>query len=289
MSISGPAGARGAHQQIVRALTTAQRAEIVAKLRERNGPTWTVTLGAGGAPDDVDPIRGVVRRAKNEAPPGDLVEMTQERAITEGEAFLAKNADLLGFSENDVPALEMAAGPARTTTYGTWVVHARGITPMRGYEAFETVSSAIDVLLYLGDDARVRYFVNVSRAHPRLVLDTNPLLGPDSERLFGNVVGRPLFVAVDDPTRPGLLPVRQLERVSLGKASKDDVRGVHLTIFVSPAPRAAYVSYFLAYVVDVVKRRQLFRFVVDADTGDLLEDAVVPIVTPDQLPSLQSK
>lgn len=155
---------------------------------------------------------------------------------------------------------------------------------MRGYEAFESVTSAIDVLLYLGEDAKVRYFVNISRVHPRLVLDTLPLLQRDDARVTKDVVGRPLFVAIDDPLHPGAR-VRELTRVALGPATKEDVRAVRLTIFASPAPRAAYVSYWLAYVVDVVKRHQPFRFVVDADTGDLLEDAVVPVLPPDALVS----
>jgi hypothetical protein len=284
VSLAGPAGARGAHQQIVRALTIAQRTEVVTKFRERNGASWTVTIGAGGAPDDVDPIRGIVRRAKNEGAAGAAAEVTQGSAIAEGETFLRKNADLLGFSADDVSALDLAAGPARTNTYGTWVVHARGTTPMKGYEAFESVTSAIDVLLYLGEDARVRYFVNISRAHPRLVLDTLPLLQRDDARVTKDVVGRPLFVVIDDPTRPGAR-VRELTRVPLGPATKEDIRAVRLTIFVSPAPRTAYVSYWLAYVVDVVKRHQPFRFVVDADTGDLLEDAVVPVLPPEALVS----
>ncbi|MBS2013896.1 MAG: hypothetical protein JST00_13485 [Deltaproteobacteria bacterium] len=282
VTLSSPKGARGAHQQIVRALTAPQRAEIVARLRERNGPAWSVTLGAGGAPDDVDPILGVVRRAKNEGPPGAPVELGEAVAIAEGEAFLRKNADLLGIAPDDVDTLDLAAGPARTNAYGAWVVHARGTAPTKGYEAFDAVTSAIDVLLYLGEDAKVRYFVNLSRVHPRLVLDTHPLLQPDDDRVTKDVVGRPLFVAIDDGSRPGMR-VRELTRVVLGPATKDDVRAVRLTIHVSSAPRAAYVSYFLAYVVDVVKRRQPFRFVVDADTGDLLEDAVVPVLPPDAL------
>ena len=280
--MASPAGARGAHQQIVRALTAPQKAAVVTKFRERNGASWNVTIGAGGAPDDVDPIRGIVRRAKNDGAPGARADLAESTAIAEGEAFLRSNADLLGFSADDVAALDLQSGPARTTTYGTWVVHARGVTPMRGYEAFDTVSSAIDVLLYLGEDAKVRYFVNLSRAHPRLVLDTLPLLQPDDARVTKDVVGRPLFVAIDDPARPGTR-VRELTRVMLGPATKEDLRGVHLTIYVSPAPRAAYVSYFLAYVVDVVKRHQRFRFVVDADTGDLLEDAVVPVLPPEAI------
>ncbi|HSO31218.1 MAG TPA: hypothetical protein VLT33_01845 [Labilithrix sp.] len=260
-----------------------ERRALVERFRARNG-AWTVTLGAGTAPDDVDPIRGVVRRATRDAAAPDAsarTPVTEERAIAETAAFLGKNADLLGFSAADVPALDLVAGPAKTTAYGTWVVHARGTSPMRGYEGFDAVTSRIDVLAYLGDDGGVRYFVNLSHVHPRLSIDTAPLLGPDDKRLLQNVLGRPLFVVVDDPDRPNAR-VRELRRIPLGVVAEADVRTPRLTIDVSPGPRFAYVSYALAYAVDVVKDHTPFRFVVDADTGTLLEDPVVPIVTPSE-------
>lgn len=275
---SAPPRAHGTHLQIVRAMPSGERLALVERFRARNGP-WTITLGAGGAPDDVDPIRGVVRRAQRDAgaSAAAITPVTEESAIAEGAAFLGKNADLLGFSANDVAALDLVAGQAKTTTYGAWVVHARGHSPMRGYEGFEAVTSAIDVLLYIGDDGAARYFVNLSRVHPRLSIDTAPSLGPDDKRLLANVVGRPVFVVVDDPNRPNAR-VRELRRVPLGTVADRDVRAIRLTIHVSPGPRSAYVSYTLAYAVDVVKERNPFRFVVDADTGALLEDVVVPVV-----------
>lgn len=277
VTLSSPSGARGAHVQIVRALPTGERAALVERFRARNG-AWTITLGSGSAPDDIDPIRGVVRRAKRDASADSgTVTVTEQSVIAEAAAFLSKNADFLGFSANDVPAVDLVAGPAKTTAYGAWVVHARGKTPMRGYEGFDTVASAIDVLVYLGEDGLPRYFVNLSSVHPRLGLDTSPLLGPDDKGLLTNVLGRPVFVVVDDPNRPNAR-VRELRRVPLGNVADADVRHIRLTIHVSPGPRFAYVSYALAYAVDVVKDDHLFRFIVDADRGELLEDAVVPVV-----------
>jgi len=277
----GPAGKHGPHVQIIRALPLPERRALVEKFRARNG-AWTVTLGAGTTPDDVDPIRGVVRRATRDTGASDptaRAPVTEETAIADTAAFLTKNADLLGFSAKDVPALDLVAGPAKTMTYGTWVVHARGASPMRGYEGFEAVTSKIDVLAYLGDEGGVRYFVNLSHVHPRLSIDTAPLLGPDDPRLLERVLGRVLFAVVDDPTRPEAR-VRELRRIPLGTVMAADVHPPRLTIDVSPGPRFAYVSYTLAYAVDVVKDHTPFRFVVDADTGALLEDPVVPIVTP---------
>jgi hypothetical protein len=281
------AGAQGAHMQIVRAMPNAERLALIERFRARNGPSWTVTLGAGGAPDDVEPIRGVLRRAKREgtsagafgggARGAEDVVVNEESAIAEASAFLVKNAEFFGISTSDVPALDLVAGPAKTPRYGSWVVHARGRTPMHGYEGFESLTSLIDVLVYIGDDGQTRYFVNLSRVHPRLVLDTRAGLGPDDKRLLTNVIGRPLFVVVDDPNRPNAR-VRELRRVPIGTVVGADVRAIRLTIYPSVGPRGVYMSYRLAYAIDVTKERQPFRFVVDADTGDLLDDAVVPVV-----------
>jgi hypothetical protein len=285
VSLGAVAGGHGAHMQIVRAMPAPERVALVERFRARNGPSWTVTLGAGGAPDDVESIRGIIRRAKREGTSAGAFggaalsdgAVNEESAIVEAGAFLVKNAEFLGISTSDVPALDLVAGTAKTTRYGTWVVHARGRIPMRGYEGFEALTSMIDVLVYIGEDGATRYFVNLSRVHPRVEYDTRALLGPDDKRLLTNVLGRPLFVVVDDPSRPNAR-VRELRRIAIGNVTDGDIRAIRLTIYPSQGPRAVYVTYRLAYAIDVTKERQPFRFVVDADTGDLLDDAVVPVV-----------
>jgi hypothetical protein len=292
ITVGGPAGGRGAHVQFIRAMPMTERVALVNKFKERNGADWTITLGGGGAPDDVDAIRGVVRRAKrggsasadatadaSASPNADAGENENEneKAIRSATAFVVKNADLLGLSPADVPALDVAAGPAKTPVYGTRVAVFAGHIPMRGYEGFEAVASTVDIAVYMGDDGAVRYFVNFSRVVPRLVLDTHPLLGPDDKRLLRFVVGREVFVVFDDPRRPNAR-VRELKRAPLGRVEDADVRAVRLTILVSPGPRDAYVSFTLAYAVDIRRAGSDFRFVVDADTGELLEDAVVPVI-----------
>ena len=199
VTLGGPAGARGAHVQFVRAMPVTERVALVERFKARNGHDWSITLGAGGAPDDVDAIRGVVRRAKREgaspgaAPPSPDVDehawgttdpAEKERAISEAIAFLAINADFFGLSPADVAVLDVAAGRPKTRTYGSWVVLLAGRIPMRGYEGFAAVTSQVDIAVYVGDDARTRYFINLSRVHPRLVLDTSAGLGPDDKRLL---------------------------------------------------------------------------------------------------------
>ena len=283
VSFGGPAGSHGAHVQFVRALPMAERVALVQRFKARNGADWTITLGGGGAPDDVDAIRGVVRRAKREGDASASADASAdadakaEAAIRSATAFVVKNAEFLGLAPADVPTLDVTAAPAKTPVYGTWVAVFGGHMPMRGYEGFEAVASTINLAVYLGDDGAVRYFVNFSRVNPRLVLDTHALLGPDDKRLVRFVVGREVFVVFDDPRRPNAR-VRELRRLSLGRVEDADVRAVRLTIHVSPGPRDAYVSYTLAYVIDVRREGSDFRFIVDADTGDLLEDAVVPVI-----------
>jgi hypothetical protein len=289
VTLGTPAGARGAHVQFVRALPMSERVALVERWKARNGPEWSITLGAGGAPDDVDAIRGVVRRAKRESTPatetpgvdveawGTTDPAEKERAIAEAVAFLARNADFFGLSPADVSVLDVAAGRPKTRTYGSWVVILAGRIPMRGYEGFAAVTAHVDIAVYVGDDGKTRYFINLSRLHPRLVLDTHAGLGPDDKRLLRFVLGRELFVVFDDPRRPEAR-VRELSRLSVGRVEDGDVRSVRLTVHVSPGPRGSYVSYTLAYAIDVKREGHEFRFVVDADTGDLLEDAVVPVV-----------
>lgn len=295
VTLTSPAGARGAHVQIVRRLETAERVKLVQRFKERNGATWEIALAVatsraagpagpedGTSLDDVDAIRGLVRRARKtgarsraEARLG--TPAGKERATAGALSFATKNADLFGMSPRDVAALDLEVGPAKTATHGTWVAHLRGRIPMPAYEGFEAVASTIDLLVYVGDDGDPRYFVNLSRVHPRLLLDTTPVLGPDDKRVLRNVVGRQLFALLDDPTRSNAR-AGSLRRLPLGRVEDADVRRVRLVIYPSPGPRGAYVSYWLAYAVDVLRARQPFRFIVDADTGDILEDAVAPIL-----------
>jgi hypothetical protein len=271
-------------------MPVAERVALVERFKARNGPGWSITLGAGGAPDDVDAIRGVVRRAKRETAPGDATAANvdldawgttdpaeQERVTAEAIGFVTQNAEFFGLSPADVSVLDVAAGRPKTRTYGSWVVILAGRIPMRGYEGFAAVTSHVDIAVYVGDDGKTRYFINLSRVHPRLVLDTRAGLGPDDKRLLRFVVGRELFVVFDDPRRPNAR-VRELQRLSVGRVDDADVRAVRLTVHVSPGPRGSYVSYWLAYAIDVRREGHDFRFIVDADTGDVLDDAVVPVV-----------
>lgn len=272
-----PEPPRHRHMQIVRAALTKDREAVFARFRERNGEAWAPIERPAS---DVDPIRLVVRRAARRDPPGAERDLGDGDARSIATAFVRTNVDLLGVGADDVEALDVEVVPdgeesalART---GRWAVRFTGKRPMRGYEGFDTIATTYDLTVVVGRDGAVRLVANESRIHPRLSIDTKPVLGPDDARLLKDVVGRELFVVVDDPRRSG--SVRELRRVSVGRARQADVRRRTLHVHVSVGPMAAYVAYHLAYAIDVDRADQEFRFIVDADTGDLLEDAVAPVV-----------
>lgn len=261
---------RARHAQVVRAATTAAREAVFARFRERNGAAWSPV---GRAAADVDPLRLVVRRAKRSDAPGGAPEVPEPDARAAALAFVRANADLLGVAPDDVATLDVETKDMT----GAWAVHFAGHRPMRGYEGFDTVATTYDVTILVSGDGVVRALVNDSRVHPRLAIDTVPKLAPDDARVQKDVTGRELFVLVADPRR-ARAGVRELERVSVGRAHQADVKRTTLHVHVSVGPMAAYVMYTLAYAVDVERGGETFRFIVDADSGDLLEDAVAPVV-----------
>lgn len=267
------------HAQIVHAAKTAERQAVFDLWNTRNGGGWS----ASGAPgSDVDPIRLVVRKASRLEGMGAEREVDAAEARRVAAALLAKNVDLLGLGPDDVPLLDVEVLPPPTAKplagVARHVVRFTGKRAMRGYEGFDTIASELDIAVVVAKDGEARAIVNGSRIHPHLRLDTTPRLAPDDPKLLVNVVGRPLFALVDG--RQGRQEaVRPLARVPLGAATPADVRHVTLHIHVSVGPMTAYVSYVLAYAVDVLRGDQPFRFIVDADTGDLLVDAKAPVLT----------
>lgn len=256
---------------------------MFGRFQARNGVGWAPLERATM---DVDPIRLVIRRAVKQGaatadPPGDEAAL-RSRARHAARAFTRANADLLGIPPDDVDTLatDVLALPEGSTlrAVGPWMAHLTGRRAMRGYEGFDALASVYDVAVVVGDDGEARFVVNQSRIHPRLSMDTRPDLAPEDPRVVRDVTGRELFFLArrvgDEPAHGAEV----LSRVSVGRVEPDDVRRVTLHVHVSVGPLAAYVMYHLAYVVDVERGGHRFRFVVDADSGDLLEDAVAPLV-----------
>jgi hypothetical protein len=286
-----PAPLARRHAQIVRAATTQARAAAVARLRETAGSSWR----ALHPDDDVDPFRVFVRRAFDASAAGPAVAgATDADAEAAALAFVSANAASLGLAPSEAAVLDVACravpiGERPPGSHARWNVRLGGRFPMRGFEAFPSLATTVDIVVVVDDDMKIRLLVNGSRIHPRLALDTKPDLEPDDPRVLRHVVGRELFVAIADPRAPDAR-VRELRRRSLGRVRADDVVSRTLTIHASPGPLGAWMTYRLAYVVRVAIRLHgpgelagapppTFRFVVDADTGELIDDAAVPVVS----------
>jgi hypothetical protein len=106
-----------------------------------------------------------------------------------------------------------------------------------------------------------------------------------------------VFALVDEGG-DGARDVRELRRIPLAPIRASDVVRVQLVIHVSTGPQLVWFAYRRAYFVEVgvsepdaeptgapdEKRVPgpnvyFFRYVVDADNGDVLEDARAPVVT----------
>ena len=265
------------HAQIVRAAPMPERLAVFERFRSKNDGPWKLLRPE----EDIDAFRPFLRRAARTDLPGPEVPFEAGDAESTAVAFVNTNAAELGLHPAEVVVLDVTSrrlGPGDGPTPRTrFAVRLRGLIAMRGLEAFDSVASHVELTVFVDDDRRIRLFTNDSRLPPRLTIDTRPDLEPDDPRVLRNVLGRELFVAEDDPRRPGA-GVRELRRIPVGTVTEKDVAARTLTIHASRGPLGAYVSFILAYVIRVSRGGEWFRFVVDADTGDLLEDAAVPVV-----------
>jgi hypothetical protein len=255
--------------QIVHAMKTPARAAIAARFRDRNGSEWAV------GPAEIDPFRGFVRAARREA------ERENPDAPSLAFAFVRANADLLGLLPSQIVALD-----ERTMREGNRaIVHYSGTFPMRGYESQRTLDTVVDLDVLV--EGRVTGVANRSVVHPRLAIDLHPALTNDDPRVVAKLVGRRVFALPNDP----FLEERQRTQIPLGEIKSEDTTRVDLVVHVSPGPSLAWMTYRLAYAVDMARpvppgdqpllspgSFYFFRFIVDADTGDLVEDSKVPIV-----------
>jgi membrane protease YdiL (CAAX protease family) len=310
---SAPASApvvqpHGRHIQIVHAMKTAERHALVERLRERNptplGHGWTVNEDALTASlTVVDPFSRFLRRARREGslrPPHEGAPIDEGAAATSARDFVKRNADILGLPRHVVPGLAERLRRVEASDHAspraTWLVRLEAPFASKGYEGFKEVDNVADVEVLVDDDGEVSSFVNLSRIHPHLTIDTKPLLGQDDPRVLANLVGRRLF-ALEGATIPGQLDlggVRALRRIQLGEVRPEDVTHMQLVIHVATGPQLAWLTYRLGWFVEVARAMPVapgdppqfffFRYVVDADSGDVLEDASAPVAAPITVP-----
>ena len=205
--------------------------------------------------------------------------MTPEQATAAARTFVRKNADLLGLPRHIVIGLAEHARAVHASDHAnqraTFVVRFDGPFASKGYEGFKELDNVADIDVFVDDDGEVSSFVNISRIHPRLMIDTRAAL-PQSDRLVARLIGRKVFALALDPDAP-VVDVRTLGRIPLGDVQADDVKHMQLVIHAAPGPKLAWMTYRLAYFVEVTKPDVFFfRYIVDADTGEVLEDSRVP-------------
>ena len=291
-------------------MTTPHRRALVDRLRERNPapPTsqWTVNEDAlARSIIVVDPFAGFLRRARRAAgvrPPRAGGPIAETEASIAAREFVKRNADLLGLPRHVVAGLAEHARNVEPSDHADprarWAVRFDASFPTKGYEGFDELRNHADVEVFVDDDGQVSSFVNLSRVHPHLAIDTKPGLAQDDPRLIAKLVGRRVFVLdADEGGLDVLRDPRDLRRIPLGDVQPADVTRVQLVIHVATGPQLAWLTYRLAYLVEIAKpalpevapddpgaggppQYFFFRWVVDADTGDVLEDARVPITAP---------
>ncbi len=298
------------HAQIFHAMKTPARRALVERFRERNpappGARWTVNDEAlVRSLTVVDPFAGFLRRARRT--PFERLPRAQidpNEAIAAARDFVKRNADLLGLPRHVVPGLAEHVRPVEPSDHpqprALWAVRLDAPFANKGYEAFDEISNVADVEVIVDDDGEVSEVVNVSRIHPHLALDTRPELTQEDPRTVAKIVGRRLFAldAADADGALDLSSLRGVRRIELGTARPEDVEHVQLVIHVATGPELAWMTYRLAYFVQLVKAAPpgvepitqaplavgptlfAFRYVVDADTGEVLEDARVPLAAP---------
>lgn len=304
-------------------MKTLERRDLVERFRKRNpapGAEWTVNEEALSLSlTVVDPFAGFLRRARRAVHqrPMPATPLTDAEAASVAREFVKNNADLLGLPRHVVPSLgehvRMVEPRDHAAPSASLVVRFDAPFSTKGYEGFHEVDNLADVEVFVDGDGQVSSFVNLSRVHPHLTLDTKPSLPEDDRRVMGQLVGRSVFALIDDhrraierppsqPARPldgsSQLPdVRELGRLPLGQIRAEDVTHVQLVIHESTGPKLAWLAYRLAYFVEIAKpvpaeafvgdesaaggpQFFFFRYVVDADTGDVLEDARPPMISP---------
>jgi hypothetical protein len=276
-----PASRSVPHLQIVRAITTSERRALVQRFRARNAEgEWIVNEEAlAESVVVVDPFRGFLRRAHRNRRVDAETPLSDDEVGSRARAFVARNADLFGLPAAVATTLGEDIGHDEQR-----IVHFDARFPSKGYEAFPELENEVDLDVVLDGAGNVVAFDNRSRLHPRLSIDVHhPKLAEDDPRVVSKIVGRKVFALYSGEPQT---PVRELERIPLGEVTLDDVSLVQPIIHVSPGLRMAWLTYRLAYFVEIAKELPhaqvfYFRYVVDADTGDVIEDARAPVVSAD--------
>ena len=242
-------------------MTSPERRALVERLRETNpsppGSRWSVNEDALDVSITVvDPFAGFLRRARREAAvrlPRDGAPIVQAEAAERARAFVKHNAELLGLPRHVVPALAERVRAVQPSDHAlpraTWAVRFDAPFSSKGYEGFQELDNVADVEVLVDDDGEVSSFVNLSRIHPHLTIDTRPALAEDDPRVLGKLLGRRVFAL--DASTPGAFArdVRELRRIPLGEVRAEDVPHMQRVVHASTGAQPAGLAYRLAHFV----------------------------------------
>lgn len=258
------------HVQFVPAMKSAARLDLVKRFIERNGPEWTVNREALlGSTIVLDPFVGFLRRANKRRLDGPVATpVSEEEAELTARAFVRKNADLLGIPLSKLLLLQ---GSTEVAEKDARKVRLEAEYPTKGYESFHELENTIAIDVLVDVDGTVSSFVNTSKIHPRLAIDTKPGLPSSDWRVYEKVVGRRVFAMTDFG-----------QRIELGKIEYADLLDARLAMQVSPGPLDAWLTYRLTWLVPAARKSPgspsffFFFYLVDTDTTDVVQDSPVP-------------
>ncbi|WP_437909929.1 hypothetical protein WME95_19860 [Sorangium sp. So ce327] len=226
-----------------------ERRRLIEEFQRRNGAEWAVELSRLGRT-----VSSASRSVDAEQP---AVRMDETEARTLAIALVKRNADLFGLSSAEVDALTVTV----TGEPEARRVELSGTIPRAGYEAFDSVAKSVFTIVAFSNDGRARFVGGRPQEVPPFELCTTPLLAPTDPRIHAQVIGRTL----------SFYDFGGLSH-SAGEVEVGDIRSTSLTIFVHyPQGAGDPMRLVLAYAVHVEKGRLPWTFIVDADTGRLLE------------------
>ena len=254
-------------RQVVSALSASEQAARTAEFVRRNGPQWTALDNPS-----VDRFSGVVNGFFwQNSTPGPAIGVTEAKAKAIALELVKKNADLLGMTAGEVDQLTLTASPDEGSV--AFVVSVKGSLPLRGYERFPELSRVIDLSVQVRPDGSVRLLAQlVSRVYPQLTLDTTPGLPANDARVLGRVLGTELAYYEGTGELESdvfFVPCEKHVEHRLGAVEAGDVRRIDPTVHVKETWTEQ--TFTLAYKVSVSRQGRAFELVVDAATGEVLE------------------
>jgi hypothetical protein len=172
--------------------------------------------------------------------------------------LVRKNADLMGFTLEELKSAKVATKGGLPGTMQAWAVNLSGLVPRIGYEAFPTVAKRIRIEVTFGNGGTMTLSGSGGILPPFTLCTTAPL-APGSPAVVEAIIGREIGYS-DFGGR----------RIPAGTITAQDIGAVEKTIFVEYSDAAHAVMLTLAYKVTLHKVDLTWTAFVDASSGWLL-------------------